>query len=125
MSAGSCPSMWHSGFGRHVQAFVDMCVDMRAGMLVGRNMCKHVDKCVLLAMDKVHDKDGNPKDEQTHLYVPNSYIIKLSEDNERILFGASVHPYKVNWKDELDYCIANGACLCKWIPSSQQIDPTD
>ena len=75
-------------------------------------------------MDKVYRPDGTPVDSETHLYVPNDYIIKLAKDNRRILVGASVHPYRNDWKEELDKCISNGAVLCKWIPSSQQIDVT-
>ena len=89
---------------------------------------KKVDKCVLLAMDKVYDLNGNikqPERETTHLYVPNSYIIGLKEKYTQILFGASVHPYRPDWKQELEYCLQNGARLCKWIPSSQQIDLTN
>jgi len=89
------------------------------------NKSKKVTKCILLAMDKVYDENGNRKDNETHLYVPNSYIIDLSRNNDRILFGASVHPYRKDWKDQLDLCINNGALLCKWIPSSQQIDPSN
>ncbi len=72
------------------------------------NDSKQVDKCVLLAMDKVYDENGNAKDNETHLYVPNTYIKTMSENNTRVLFGASVHPYRTNWKDELEYCILNG-----------------
>ena len=36
-----------------------------------------------------------------------------------------MHPYRSDWKEELDKCIRNGAVLCKWIPSSQQIDITN
>ena len=89
------------------------------------NNSKKVDKCVLLAMDGVYDEYGKFIREQTHLFVPNKFIIELAKKIERILFGASVHPYRPDWRDELEYCIANGACLCKWIPSSQQIDPTN
>ncbi len=94
------------------------------------NGAKKVDKVVLLAMDKVYDLDGNPREKEgnkeiTHLYVPNDYIIQLAKKNKRILVGASVHPYRNDWKEELDKCIENGAVLCKWIPSSQQIDITN
>jgi len=99
--------------------------DIEEKLVRAINKSKYVDKCVLLAMDKVYDRNGNPKDNETHLFVPNDYIINLSNKYNRILFGASVHPYKSNWKDELEYCINNGARLCKWIPSSQQIDPSD
>ena len=89
------------------------------------NGSKKVDKVVLLAMDKVYRPNGTPVDSETHLYTPNDYIIKLAKKNKRILVGASVHPYRKDWKEELDKCIKNGAVLCKWIPSSQQIDLTN
>jgi mannonate dehydratase len=79
-------------------------------------------------MDKVYDLNGEIKQnerENTHLYVPNSFIIELSKKYACILFGASVHPYRKDWKEELEFCIQNGAVLCKWIPSSQQIDVTN
>ena len=88
------------------------------------NKSKHVDKSILLAMDEVYDKSGARHPEWTHLYVPNMYIANLAKENDRILFGASVHPYRKDWSDELDKCIAHKAVLCKWIPSSQQIDPS-
>ncbi len=89
------------------------------------NRSTRVDKVVLLAMEKVYRPDGTPVDSETHLYVPDDYIIKLAKNNPRILLGSSVHPYRNDWKEELDKCIRNGAVLCKWIPSSQQIDVTD
>ncbi|MBL7127999.1 MAG: amidohydrolase family protein [Ignavibacteria bacterium] len=88
------------------------------------NKSVEVDKCVLLAMDEVYDENGKSKPDETHLYVPNSYIVELADKNDRILFGSSIHPYRKDWQDELEKCMENGACLCKWIPSSQQIDPT-
>ncbi len=87
------------------------------------NGATRVNSCVLLAMDQVYDENGNHKPGDTQLYVPNSYIVGLSRQHERILFGASIHPYRKDWERELEYCIENRACLLKWIPSSQQIDP--
>jgi len=87
------------------------------------NGSKFVNKCVLLAMDQVYDESGNPRQEKTHLYVPNSYVANLAKDNERILFGASVHPFRNDWSEELDRCLENKAVVCKWIPSSQMINP--
>jgi predicted TIM-barrel fold metal-dependent hydrolase len=85
---------------------------------------KYTGKGVFLALDKVYDKEGNPHDEKTHLYVPNRYIIQLASENSKVLFGASVHPYRSDWEDELDYCLMNKAVLCKWIPSAQLINPS-
>ncbi|MDD8015294.1 MAG: amidohydrolase family protein [Acidobacteriota bacterium] len=87
-----------------------------------------IDKCVLLAMDQVYDENGdvhggNASAKKTHLHVPNSYLAKLAGENSRILLGASVHPYRRDWENEPQYCLDHHAVLCKWIPSSQQIDP--
>lgn len=99
--------------------------DIEKKLLNAVTRSKKVDKSVLLAMDKVYDLNGTVHDESTHLYVPNSFIIDLSKKYDHILFGASVHPYRNDWREELEYCIQNGAVLCKWIPSSQQIDITN
>ena len=88
------------------------------------NRSKLVDKVVMLAMDQVYDKSGTVHPESTHLHVPNNYVAQLAKENKRILFGASVHPYRSDWSEELDYCLENRAVLCKWIPSSQMIDLT-
>ena len=89
------------------------------------NKSKYVDKCVLLAFDEVYNEDGKRNKEMTNLYVPDDYIIDLAKNNNRILFGASVHPYRADWENELDKCLQNKAVLCKWIPSSQMFNPDD
>ncbi|MGD0781441.1 MAG: amidohydrolase family protein [Candidatus Aminicenantales bacterium] len=85
-----------------------------------------VDSCVLLALDQVYDESGRPHlKDRTHLYVSNEVIRDLAEENpELFFFGASVHPYRPDWRDRLDAAIADGAVLCKWLPSAQQIDPS-
>lgn len=87
------------------------------------NKSKYVNKSVLLAFDQVYDESGTAHPEQTHLFVPNRYIADLAKNNSRILLGASVHPYRNDWSQELDYCLENKAVLCKWIPSAQMINP--
>jgi predicted TIM-barrel fold metal-dependent hydrolase len=87
------------------------------------NGSKYVDKTVLLAMDQVYGENGIACKEKTHLHVPNFYLAELAKENDRILFGASIHPYREDWDDELLNCLENKAVLCKWIPSSHQIDP--
>lgn len=90
------------------------------------NKSTKVDKCVFFALDQVCDKQGNTDlANWTTLFVDNDTIINMAANNPRILFGASVHPYRQDWKTELDKCIANKAVLCKWIPSAQCIDPSD
>ncbi len=86
----------------------------------------HVRKIVLLALDQVYDEAGRSDlANWTNLYVKNSTIVDLAAVNSRILFGCSVHPYRTDWRAELEYCLANRTVLCKWLPSAQCIDPSD
>jgi predicted TIM-barrel fold metal-dependent hydrolase len=86
-----------------------------------------VDYVVLLALDGVYKKNNSEKmyDKESHLVVPNSYIIDIAENNKKVLFGASVHPYRKDMEDEVARCIRKKAVLFKCIPSSQQIDLMD
>jgi len=84
-----------------------------------------VDKSVFFAFDQVYDEQSNTDlIHWTNLYVDNRTIVELVASNTRILFGASIHPYRSDWQAELDYCLANKAVLCKWLPSAQCIDPS-
>jgi predicted TIM-barrel fold metal-dependent hydrolase len=84
-----------------------------------------VQKCVLLAIDKVYDENGTEHlHDLTHLYVPNHTIAELARENDRILFGCSVHPFNPHWEEQIDFSLAHGAVLCKWLPSAQMIDPS-
>jgi predicted TIM-barrel fold metal-dependent hydrolase len=82
-----------------------------------------VDRAVFLALDLVHDRTGRAMPEQTHLYAPNDYVAELARSEEKVLFGASVHPDRSEALEELDRVAAMEAVLVKWIPSSQDIDP--
>jgi len=94
--------------------------------LLGKiNGSKNVHQTVLLALDQVYDQNGIVHPRWTHLYVPNTYIARLADEHDRVLFGASVHPYRNDWEPELQWCIEHNAKLCKWIPSSQMIDLRD
>jgi predicted TIM-barrel fold metal-dependent hydrolase len=100
--------------------------NIRKHLLGVINGSEYVKKSVILALDQVYDKQGNSDLKKwTHLYVPNKYVFGLAEEYPRVLFGASVHPYRKDWRDELEYCLANKAVLCKWVPSSQMIDPAN
>ncbi|MBK7632751.1 MAG: hypothetical protein IPJ23_19105 [Ignavibacteriales bacterium] len=56
----------------------------------------------------------------------NEYIVeKLKPESEKILLGASVHPYAQNFEARVKYCLDNRAVLLKWVPSTQQINLAD
>ena len=85
-----------------------------------------IDYAVFLAMDGVY-KNGKFVASQTHLMVPNDYIIDLSRMNKKVLFGASVHPYReaTEMLAAAKRCVDEGAALFMWSPSGQQINPED
>ena len=85
---------------------------------------KFVDKIVLLGLDQVYTEDGRAEKEKTHLFVSNDYLRNLSQIYPEFLFGCSVHPYAPKALERLWQCAAEGAVLCKWLPSAQSIDPT-
>lgn len=83
-----------------------------------------VRKGVFLALDEVYDETGCRRLELTNLHMPNRLVASLAKKNPRVLFGASIHPFRPHWEEELEECLANGAVLCKWLPSAQMIDPS-
>lgn len=84
-----------------------------------------LDAAVVLAFDAVHDRDGNLDAANTHLYVTNDYVIELARRHPRMLFGASVHPYRKDAVAEIERCVRAGATLLKWLPITQGFNPAD
>ena len=84
-----------------------------------------VDAAVALAFDAVHDEEGKVDWARTHLYVTNDYVAELAKKHSRILFGASIHPYRKDALQELERCVQAGAVLVKWLPLTQDFDPAD
>jgi predicted TIM-barrel fold metal-dependent hydrolase len=98
---------------------------------------EQVDRVVVLAMDQFHTAAGEPlgprrrgRERGTDLYVSNTYVHNLwRRYPQRILFGASIHPYRefqgMTAVAMLDALAASGAVLIKWLPLAQNIDPRD
>jgi predicted TIM-barrel fold metal-dependent hydrolase len=85
-----------------------------------------VDHVVCLALDAVFDASGTQRLDQTTLFVPNDFVFGLRDDlPDRILAGASVHPYDPKFKQRVTDAVARGAVLLKWLPSAQQINLAD
>lgn len=84
-----------------------------------------MDAAVVLAFDAVYDRDGKLDANNTHLYVTNDYAWELAQRHPKMLFGASVHPYRKDAVAELERCVQRGAVLLKWLPIVQDFDPSD
>jgi predicted TIM-barrel fold metal-dependent hydrolase len=90
------------------------------------NSAEKVERCVVLAMDGVY-KNSRLVGAETHLMTPNDYVARIACENERMLFGASVHPYRDRKEmlNETERCMGAGAVLFSWAPSMQRLDPED
>ncbi|HEV8603894.1 MAG TPA: amidohydrolase family protein [Tepidisphaeraceae bacterium] len=84
-----------------------------------------LDAAVVLAFDAVHNEEGAMDLGNTHLYVSNDYVIELAKRHSKMLFGASVHPYRKDAVAELERCARAGAVLVKWLPLTQNFNPAD
>lgn len=93
-----------------------------AGLL---DQTPELDAAVILAFDAVYDKEGRFDDARTHLYVTNDYAVALATRHKKMLFGASIHPYRKDAVLELERCVRAGAVLLKWLPVVQDFDPSD
>jgi uncharacterized protein len=86
---------------------------------------EHVGRAVILAMDGVVNADGQLDLARTEFYVPNEFVAALAAAHTNLLFGASINPYRTDSLARLDWAAAHRACLVKWLPSIQLIDPAD
>ena len=84
-----------------------------------------VDAAVILAFDAVYGRDGALDEANTHLWVTNDYVAALARSHPKMLFGASIHPYRRDAVAELERCSRDGAVLLKWLPITQGMDPSD
>jgi predicted TIM-barrel fold metal-dependent hydrolase len=85
-----------------------------------------LDAAAVLAFDGVYDRAGNLDSANTHLYVTNDYVIEVcARHPRRMLFAASIHPYRRDAVAELERCAAAGACAIKWLPIVQNFNPAD
>ncbi|MBN2394597.1 MAG: hypothetical protein JXR84_27955 [Anaerolineae bacterium] len=85
-----------------------------------------VDHVVCLALDPVYDPRGQRREDLSHMWVDNDYILDLRQSlGDKVLLGASIHPYDPKFKDRVRTYVEKGAVLLKWLPSAQQIDLAD
>ena len=84
-----------------------------------------LDAAVVLAFDAVHDAEGKRDARRTHFEVANDYVRDVTRKYPRLLYGASIHPYRRDALAELERVARDGAVLIKWLPITQDIDPSD
>lgn len=84
-------------------------------------------QCVLLPFDRRYDREsGAALHAETPLYVPNDFVDGVRRSHPEVFAAAcSVHPYRPDAVEELERCHRRGARICKWLPNSMLIDPSD
>ncbi len=81
-------------------------------------------KLMLLAMDFFHDEAGQPVPAQTLFQVPDDYVAEVAARNPaRFEWMASIHPYRADCIEALQWAASHGARAVKWLPSVMGIDP--
>jgi predicted TIM-barrel fold metal-dependent hydrolase len=120
------PNLYVRMFLRQLGIPADALADPQINVSIRQRLLDWVAHCsinrfVLLAMDGVYARHGQPAPDQTRWVVANDFVASLAEAHPSLLFGASVHPYRTDALDELQRVIGRGACLVKWICSAQRI----
>jgi len=81
-------------------------------------------KFMLLAFDYQHDDKGQINQSASTFYVPNEYTARVAKSSERFEWIASIHPYRKDAIEALEWCQLNGAKAVKWLPPAMNIDPS-
>ena len=89
-------------------------------------MAEHLPKGIrfmLLAFDYQHDEDGKANQPDSTFYMPNEYAARMAKLNPLFEWIASIHPYREDAVEHLQWCVENGARAVKWLPPAMNIDP--
>jgi hypothetical protein len=92
-------------------------------MVISQINASCLDRAVLLAFDAAYRDDGTRDEQRTLMVTDNDFVAEMAAQSEKTLFGASIHPYRRDALAELERLIEKGACLVKWLPSAQNIQP--
>lgn len=81
-------------------------------------------RAMVMAFDRTHDVAGKAQLDQSAFYLPNSYASGMAKANPaRLLWTASIHPYREDAVEEVAKVVAAGAVAIKWLPPAMGIDP--
>ena len=84
-------------------------------------------RAAVLAFDHVHDSRTGERDpSKSVIHVPDALVASVRDEfPDTVTATCSVHPYRADALGALEAARARGAALCKWLPNSMGIDPTD
>ncbi len=81
-------------------------------------------KAMLLSFDFHYDEKGVKREDLSAFHIPDRYAVELARRRpERFEWICSVHPYRPDALEALDWAARNGARAVKWLPSAMGMDP--
>jgi mannonate dehydratase len=81
-------------------------------------------KLMLMAFDRTYDVEGRPDPDGTAFHTPNAYTARTASSAPDLYeWIASVHPYRDDCVQELEWAADRGARAVKWLPPAMGIDP--
>lgn len=84
----------------------------------------HGAKAMWLAFDFHYDESGARREDLSAFHVPDRYAAELARRHPgRSEWICSVHPYRADALQALEWAVAHGARAVKWLPSAMGMDP--
>lgn len=80
---------------------------------------------LVLAFDYHYDRRGRINLEHSEFHVPNEYVWRLARENPSYVPAISVHPYRADALERLEYWADRGVKFVKWLPNAMGMDPAD
>lgn len=81
-------------------------------------------KFMMLAFDYYHNEKGERLEDKSRFAVPNEYASRLVKQYPgQFEWAASIHPYRQDAVERLDWSVQQGARVLKWLPQVMGIDP--
>jgi uncharacterized protein len=84
-----------------------------------------LDAAVILAQDEPYQENGRRIAGAGSFYVPNDFVLGLARAHREFLPAVSIHPARVDAREELERCLQSGAVILKCLPNCQNIDWND
>jgi mannonate dehydratase len=107
----------HQAPGRVDASYVERMHNLVDGLAPGA-------KLMLLAFDHTYDEQARRDTEHSAFHTPNAYAAELAARHPRYFeWIASIHPYRRDCVEVLEWAASRGARAIKWLPPAMGIDP--
>jgi mannonate dehydratase len=81
-------------------------------------------RLLLLAFDYNYDEGGRRREDLSTFYISNAYAQAVAARHPRLEWVCSVHPYREDAVEALEWSAARGARAVKWLPPAMGMDPS-